>query len=69
MNEHTIWISLVLGLVPYWVLQQSAPGGVWSLEVRALFWSLAVRRQQSGRYDWALHIPLIERLRQPPNEL
>jgi hypothetical protein len=68
MNEHTIWLGLLLGLVPYWVVRQSAPGGVWSLEIRALFWSLVVRRQRNGRYDWALHLPLTERFRRPPGQ-
>lgn len=65
MNEHSIWIGLVLGLVPYWVVWQSASGGIRTLEIRAVFWSLVVRRQRNREIDWVLHIPLLERFRRP----
>jgi len=68
MNEYTIWIGLVLGLVPYWIARQSAPCGIRVLEIRAVFWSLVVRRQRNGQYDWAVHVRLIEQFRRPPGQ-
>lgn len=61
MNE--IWIWLVLGLVPYRVRHRYTRSGerVWT--VQALFWSVHIEHQCSGHYDWAVQVPLIERLR------
>lgn len=63
MNGNEIWIWLAVGLVPYRVARKHLAGGVRSLEVRALFWSLTVRLRQSGRHDWTVRVPLVERLR------
>jgi hypothetical protein len=52
MNENEIWLWLVGGLVPYHVKQVNLPSRERSLEVRALFWSLAVRRRSHGHYEW-----------------
>jgi hypothetical protein len=63
MSINEIWIWIVVGLLPYRVKWQSLTNGVCTLEMRALFWSLAVRLRRSGRHDWKLSVPLIERLR------
>lgn len=64
MNEWEIWIWLVVGLVPYHVKKAYLSGGKSTLEVRALFWSLRMLRRRSGRTDWSVRIPLVERLRE-----
>jgi hypothetical protein len=63
MNANEVWIWLAVGLVPYRITWQCLAGDVRTLEVRALFWSLNVRLRRSGRHDWTLRAPLIERLR------
>lgn len=63
MNAHEIWIWLVAGVIPYRIERRWLAQGIRTLEIRALFWSLAVRRQRQGRRDWKLSVPLIERLR------
>ena len=62
MNGNEIWIWVAVGLIPYDIKRSRAANGVYTLEVRALFWSLRVRRHKSRR-EWAVCIPLIERLR------
>jgi hypothetical protein len=63
MNEKELWIGLAVGFVPYHVERQCLACGSRKLEVRALFWSLRVHWRRSGRHDWKLSVPLIERLR------
>lgn len=63
MNGNEVWVWLVVGLVPYRIEKRCLAGHVRTLEVRALFWSLTVRLRSSGRHDWTVRVPLIERLR------
>jgi hypothetical protein len=63
MDELQIQIGLLLGLLPYRVERVHRAGGRRTLQVRALFWSLAVQRQRNGRRDWVVRVPAIERLR------
>jgi hypothetical protein len=63
MSINETWVWIVVGLLPYRVKWQSLANDVRTLEVRALFWSLALRLRRSGRHDWKLSVPLIERLR------
>ena len=62
MIGNDIWIWLVVGFIPYYVNKQQMGNG-WILQVRALFWSLEIDRQQVRRNRWTLRVPLIERLR------
>ncbi|MCP4417196.1 MAG: hypothetical protein GY805_11275 [Chloroflexi bacterium] len=57
-----VW--LVVGLVPYRIRKRHLPGGLRQIEVRALFWTCVVKQRPSGRHDWTVQIPLIEKLRQ-----
>jgi hypothetical protein len=63
MKGNEIWIWLAVGLVPYRVARKHLAGGGHLLEIRALFWSLELRRRQSGRHDWTVRVPLVERVR------
>lgn len=63
MSEKELWIGLAVGFVPYRIERRCLAGGSRRLEVRALFWSLRVHWRRSGRLDWKLSVPLIERLR------
>ena len=63
MNETQFWTGLLVGFVPYRVERQSLAGGKRMFQVRALFWSLTIHQRRSGRHDWTLCVPLIERLR------
>lgn len=63
MSENELWIGLAVGLVPYRIARRFPTNGGWTLEIRALFWSLYVHRNRSGRHNWLVRIPLIERLR------
>lgn len=61
LENMSIW--LILGLVPYRIHKQHLPGGLRSIEIHALFWTLIVKQRPSKRNDWVLHIPLIENMR------
>ena len=61
MFGNNLWVWLIVGLIPYYINKQPTRNG-WILQVRALFWSLEVHRQQ-GRNRLTLRVPLIERLR------
>jgi hypothetical protein len=63
MTANELWIGLAVGLVPYRIQRRWGPRGQRTLDVRALFWSLTVHRRRSGRLDWTLRVPIIERLR------
>jgi len=63
MNGNELWIGLAVGLAPYHIERTCLAGGTWTLEVRALFWSVTVRCRRSGRHDWKVRVPLFERLR------
>jgi hypothetical protein len=63
MKGNEIWIWLAVGLVPYRIARKHLAGGVRLLEIRALFWSLTVRLRHSGRHDWTVRVPLVERMR------
>jgi hypothetical protein len=63
MNGNELWIGLAVGLLPYRIERKCLARGGRVLEVQALFWSLAVQRRRSGRCDWKVRVPLIERLR------
>lgn len=63
MKGNEIWIWLAVGLVPYRIARKHLAGGVRLLEIRALFWSLTVRLRPSGRHDWTVRVPLVERMR------
>jgi hypothetical protein len=63
VNANELWIGLAVGLLPYRIRRRYLPGGTWTLEVRALFWSVSLRARPSGRHDWTLRLPLVERLR------
>jgi hypothetical protein len=63
MSEKEIAISLAVGLIPHRIERKCLPGGIRTFEVRAFFWSLEVRQRRSGRNDWTVRVPLIERLR------
>ncbi len=63
MNGNELWIGLMAGLLPYHVERRWLARGGRKLEIRALFWSLAVYRHRNGRRSWLVHVPLIERLR------
>jgi hypothetical protein len=63
MNGKEMWTLLAVGLVPYRVARKHLAGGVRLLEMRALFWSLELRLRQSGRHDWTVRVPLVERVR------
>lgn len=64
MNGNEIWLWLLVGLTPYHLKRVNRPGKLHRLELRALFWSLAVERRPGGRYEWLMRAPLIERLRE-----
>lgn len=64
MNGNEIWLWLLVGLTPYHLKRVNRPGKVHRLEMRALFWSLAVERRPGGCYEWTIRAPLIERLRE-----
>jgi len=57
VSEQVIWVSVLLGFIPYIIKWQQIRGG-HVLEVRALFWSVQYTSRQ-----WTIRIPLIERLR------
>jgi hypothetical protein len=63
MDERMLWIWLAVGVVPHSVKRKHLRGGVRTVEVRALFWSLELRLRQSGRHDWTVRVPLVERMR------
>jgi len=63
MNGNEFWIGLAVGLLPYRIERKYLPGGTWTLDVRALFWSVALRCRRSGHHDWKVRVPLVERLR------
>ena len=63
MNGNEVWIGLAVGFVPYRIERRCLAGGGRKLEIRALFWTLMVHWRRSGRHDWKLSVPLIERLR------
>jgi hypothetical protein len=62
MNENQILISLILGILPYWIRRTHETGGEWTLTINALFWSLTIHRRWDGRRDWTLRVPLINKL-------
>lgn len=55
-NEHSIFICIVVGFIPYFVKKKRTTGG-YALEIRALFWSV-----QWTNFQLTVHVPLIERL-------
>ena len=61
MNDNSLWLWLAAGLLPYRIERQYRADGPRVI-VRALFWSLTVRRRR-GRYTWTLHVLVVERLR------
>lgn len=61
-DDLRIW--LILGLVPYRIHKQHLPGSLRLIEIRALFWTCNVKQRPSGRHDWTVRVPLIEKLRQ-----
>lgn len=63
MSGSELWIGLAVGLVPYRVERECLAGGARRVQIRALFWSLMVHQRRSGRHDWKVRVPLIERLR------
>jgi len=63
MNINEFWFWLMIGFIPYRVKRVFLAGGVSRLEIRALFWSLSIRRRPSKRHDWTVQVPLIEKLR------
>lgn len=63
MFENTLWLWLLVGLLPYTVKRTYLAGGVNLIEIRALTWSLHIRRRPSERNDWTIRIPLIEQFR------
>jgi hypothetical protein len=63
VNETQLYIGLMMGLVPYHIERKYLVGNKRTLQVRALFWSLTLHQRRSGRHDWTLCVPLIERLR------
>lgn len=63
MNERTMWMWLVIGLVPYSIKMEYRTGGGKFLEVRALFWWLIVYQRRNGRCDWKVRVALIYKLR------
>lgn len=60
LDDLKVW--LVLGFVPYNIQKRYGPGGTRLCEIRALFWTFAVKGRPSGRHDWTLRVPLIEKL-------
>ncbi|MGH9858376.1 MAG: hypothetical protein ACRD4B_11075 [Acidobacteriota bacterium] len=64
MTFDDLQIWLIWGLVPYRIHKKHLPGGLRLIEVRALFWTFYIKQRPSGRHDWTLRIPLIEKLRQ-----
>lgn len=64
MDKRMVWIWLAVGMVPYSIKRKHLKGGVRTVEMRALFWSLNVRLRRSGRHDWRVYIPLVEQLRE-----
>ena len=62
MNGNEIWIWVGIGLTPYHIKRSCETKGIQTLEIRASFWSLIVQRRKRRR-EWAVRIPLIERLR------
>jgi hypothetical protein len=64
MNAREMWVWLAVGVVPYRIERRCLAGGVRTVEVRALFWSVSVRRLRSGRCCWTVRLPLVERLRE-----
>ena len=63
MEDKLIWVWIVAGLVPYKVTLNWLDRRCWRLEIKALFWAFKIQRRRNGRKDWALRLPLIERLR------
>lgn len=65
--EWMVWVLIGLGCVP-WLVQRTVTARrghrrvdvVW--DVRALFWSLTIRRQRRGGTSWRFTAPLIRRL-------
>lgn len=63
MNGNTIWLWLVIGLIPYNIKCQHMRNVRRTLEVRAMFWSLVIHQQTSRGYEWTILVPFIERIR------
>jgi|GEM_PF-1015751 len=66
MNENLNWAWLAAGLVPYHIEKRLPSRRERVVTIRALFWTLEVHTRRIGctrRTDWALRIPLIERVR------
>jgi hypothetical protein len=61
MSEHLIWF--LAGLVPYYVKWEHFASGGWTLEVRALSWTLKIEDESGGSGGWTLRVLLIERLK------
>ncbi len=62
MNEHNLWIWLIVGMIPYSIQQRSLEDGERLFAAHALFWSVAVCSDQKRYIRWMLRIPLIQRL-------
>jgi hypothetical protein len=61
MNEHNLWIWLIVGMIPYTIQQRSLEGGGCLFAAHALFWSVAICSGQKRYIQWMLRIPLIQR--------
>ena len=53
---------LALGCVPYSIVRRQKGKGR-TFEIRALYWSFVRKIDAHGNREWALRLPLIERLR------
>lgn len=62
MNENNLWISMVVGFIPYSIRWLNNKHSCKELKVNALFWNLAIHWYPSGRWSWKLEVILISRL-------
>jgi hypothetical protein len=57
------WLWFLLGMVPYALKRQASELGGYTLELRALFWSMTIRILPMKSAQWVLNIGAIQRLR------
>ncbi len=62
VNANNFWMWLIVGMMPYYAKQHSVANGKRLLEVRALFWSIAIWSQQKGDTSWKVRIGLIQKI-------
>ena len=62
MTDYTIWVWAVAGVVPYAITYQQRRNGR-RLRIQALFWSVERVTEPRGECQWAVCVPLIERMR------